>query len=408
MTSLPTNGQSMDTYEVTRRARSAGFESFSEFPQEMGERLWKLLGLGVYIHSNNPSPAIAQWLQTIWKPKVAAITTFACNFRDIYKDQLFWTALPSYLKRIAAEIQANVPAGVDPEDIGLRKLCGYLCFDLFVLRKREGVWEVEAIRSEEEVGLPVIVGEEDGKMLYLYHRGWYAAEDSSFPLYFQPPKTQINFSGFVNAGKSWKDVASVSHKMVDTLLRFLLQESLQPSLPDYLEPLQQACAEYTAYSLTVGLPACESLERMRQNYSDESHPLGLCERFRLVDTYVKIPTCEHRFHESCLNYYFSTQSQEVRLCPTCSTPIPSSLSQPTVASLSEPMSPANEWCYCQRCNHISSYREIVAHQAHDIHYICVRCLYGLSVCPLCGLELPSQIVTWVQQAVELLSSSPSS
>lgn len=405
MSALPTNGQPMDTYEVTRRAKSAGFESFTEFPQEMGERLWKLLGLGVFMHSNNPSPAIAQWLQTIWKPKVATITTFASNFRDIYQTQLFWLNLPSYLKQIAAKIQANVPSEVDSEDIGLRKLCEYLCFDLFVLREREGVWGVEVIRSEKEVGLPVVIGEEEGKMLYFYQRSWYSTEESSFPLYFQPPKTQIHFEGFVNVGKSWKDVAGVSHNMVNTLLSLLLQESPPPGS---LKPLQQACAEYTAYSLSVGLPMLASLERVRQDYSDESHPLGLCERFRLVDTYVQIPTCQHRFHESCLNYYFTTQSLEVRLCPTCSTPIPSSLSQPTVPSLPEPISPATEWCYCQVCKRACNYREIVPHQAQDTHYICAHCLYNRQICPICGLELLPQLTAWVQQAVELLSSSPSS
>lgn len=412
MIDLPTNGQSMDTYEVTRRAKKSGFESFSEFPQGRGQ-VGKLLGLGVCLHhSRNLSPAIAQWLQQVWKPKVAAITTFASNFKDIYSEPLFWANITSYVHRIAVDLGVPLPSEVDTRDVGLRKLCAHLCFDLFVLREQEGVWEMESVRTEK-VGLPIVIGREDGKWLFLYHQSLYGSADSDFPLYFQPPKSPFLFPGFQAPAQSWAEVAEISHKMVDTVLTYTLQlcqKDFQPAFSDSLAELHRACAEYAAYSVTVGLPVWESLERWGkwQEYSDESHPVSQCERYRLVDAYVQLPACQHRFHESCLLGNFRTQSPESRFCPVCTAPVPFSFLQISAESPPEPVSPAYDWCYCRACATAVSYRQVITHQAQDSHSICVHCLYGKRICPVCGLELQTYEVVWVQQAAELLAArSPS-
>lgn len=412
MTSLPTNGQSMDTYEVTRRAKKSGFESFSEFPQGIEGLVGKLLGLAVIIHSNNPSPAIAQWLQQVWKPKVAAITTFASHFPDIHKEPLFWSNITFYIQQIAVHIGVILPFEVDMRDVGLRKLCEFLCFDLFVLRERQGVWEMESLWTQE-MGLPVVIAEIDGKWLFLYHRSMYGKADSDFSLYFQPPKSPFLFPGFQAPAQSWAEVVDISHKMVDAVLIYALQvcqKGTQPGFSDSFEELHRASAEYAAFCSTAGLPVWESLEKWGKwrEYSDESHPLSQCESYRLVDVYVKLPNCQHRFHKSCFQGHFRTLSPEGRFCPICISPVPSSFlpsspESPVEAQSPEPRSPAYDWCYCRVCSNAVSYRLVITHQAQDSHSICVHCLYGKRTCPVCGFDLAQQEILWVQQAAELIS-----
>ena len=408
MTELPTNGLSMDTYEVTRLIRRSGFEYFSEFPPHITSRVCKLLALGVIIHSHNRSSAISQWLQQHWKPRVSSIITFASNFSDVYQDPCFWSNVPAYLNSIVVDIGGQLPNEMDATNTSLRKLCEYLCFDVFLLRKRSGNWEIEVIRAENEIGLPIVIGEEAGSLLFLYHPSQFSSEESaSFPLYFLPPKDRLVFSGFTYHTPSWTEVTDTSHTMIDTVLTYILQFKHQYQSSESFEGLKQVCAEYAVYAETMGLPMLKSVEEVRhmEVNSDERHELGLCGQFRLVDTYVTVPGCGHRFHETCLRLHLQTYTGGNCRCPICSGPIPSdfpsrAIEIPDWNQSSEPYSPALASCYCSKCGEIRSFRQV---QNHSGHYVCVRCLYGFEQCPVCGVPLSPQETLWAHQATDLLT-----
>ena len=425
---VPTNNLTMDRFTVTKAAALCDFQSFTLFPPGTSSRLSMLLGLGVFIHANVKCAAIDEWRASTWLPRVSPLISFARHFTDIYTSPAFWRNIVAYVENMTIEVCQSEKRGdlverlkkgrelrLDAGDELLRVVCRHMCFDLVVMRRAGDALTVEVIRSEEAVGLPVVIGEEDDSLLFLYHKNLFdSTQTVNWPYYFAPPKAPVRFPGFVLVESSPLCVLQASHELLTSTIETIVALSrvgLPSAVAELLDTLKKMCDEYGVVAAMYGLKPLELLASVEEakEYTDEDHPLGYCSKFALLDKSIDLPVCEHRFHTVCLSKHYQQQldagqSSSSLQCPLCSVPVSTeTLDQLTLQFHTDLLMNTGslvqaDFYDCRVCSKTKSVRVMLGHQGSDLHYVCIECFQTVQNCPFCNGEVPPLQQAWLEQA----------
>lgn len=405
---VPEWERGMGDFRVSTQAEKAGFRSLVCFPSHMTVRVAAALGLCILSHATMEYPVISDWVEYVWKQgKVSTVVDYLrANVSESGSHNgsaEFWKGLGACVLGITAEVCRwhGLPAPLQDltlncSDLPLRLICSHFGINLLLLRAEGEEFTQELIRNEGETGLLLPVATEEGAVLYLNHQLMWDSEPGNrvgFPFFLQAQDKLPELVGFRPSFNQYTATIDSASRIIESALSLIQRIAPESALPPHLIAQLQA---YQHVLESRNLPCPGSLPRLL-------HPSGTHDILQCSINQGElffIPECGHSFHLPCLSAHLEVT--QVALCPVCSSP----LSSQVLSLLYPPGSSVQAefvLLQCAMCGREIDFRQSFQHNSGESsHLLCLWCLEGQSICPLCHFPLTVPSLLWVEQAISLL------